>query len=58
MKEAVAKLPERYRLVFEMKYVLEMSYDDIARKLQISNAKIGGMLRRSRAKIRESMEKD
>jgi RNA polymerase sigma-70 factor (ECF subfamily) len=58
MKEAVSELPERFRLVFEMKYILEMSYDDIARKLNISNAKIGGILRRSRAKIRESMEKD
>ncbi|MDR0992004.1 MAG: sigma-70 family RNA polymerase sigma factor [Ruminococcus sp.] len=56
MKKAVSELPESYRTVFEMKYVLGMSYAEIGERLHISRGKINGILRRSRARIKKSME--
>jgi RNA polymerase sigma-70 factor (ECF subfamily) len=56
MKKAIAELPEAYRTIFEMKYVLGMSYAEIGEKMHISRFKISGILRRSRARIKKSME--
>jgi RNA polymerase sigma-70 factor (ECF subfamily) len=58
MKKAVAELPDTYRMVFEMKYVSEMSYAEIGERLHLSRGKINGILRRSRARIRKSMRED
>jgi RNA polymerase sigma-70 factor (ECF subfamily) len=58
MKEAVRALPEEARQVFTMKYVLSMSYDEIAEQCHLSNSKISGILRRARSKIKKTMERD
>jgi RNA polymerase sigma-70 factor (ECF subfamily) len=58
MNEAIKALPEETRTVFEMKYILDMSYDEIAQKRHLSNSKINGILRRARSKIKKTMERD
>lgn len=47
----IETLPNKYRAVFELKYVFDMSYDEIAENLDISVSLVGVRLLRARQKL-------
>ena len=55
---AFAGLPETYRAVLEMKFLLDCSGKDISQKLGISENAVNVRISRGRAMLREIMEKE
>ena len=53
-----AGLPETYRAVLEMKFLLDCSGKDISQKLGISENAVNVRISRGRAMLREIMEKE
>ncbi len=53
--EAIAKLPEKQRLVFQMKYYDNMKYDDISEILQTSVGALKASYHHAVNKIKESL---
>ena len=50
---AIDALPERYRLPVVLRYMQELSYDEISRFTGDSREEIRGMLSRANAQLRE-----
>lgn len=53
--EAIGQLPENYRVVFILRSVEELSYEEIADRLQISPGTVDSRLYRARRKLLESL---
>ena len=53
-----SKLPETYRAVLEMRFLLECSGKEIARKLGLSESAVYARISRGRALLREIIEKE
>jgi RNA polymerase sigma-70 factor (ECF subfamily) len=56
LARAVASLPEAYRVVFVMRMVEKMSYDQIAKTLKISPGTVDSRLFRARQKLMEFLK--
>jgi RNA polymerase sigma-70 factor, ECF subfamily len=56
LAEAMAKLPEEYREVYELRDVQERSGEEVARKLWISQAAMKSRLHRARELLREKLD--
>ena len=56
LAEAMAKLPEEYREVYELRDVQERSGEEVARKLGISQAAMKSRLHRARELLREKLD--
>jgi RNA polymerase sigma-70 factor, ECF subfamily len=56
LRAAVAKLPEEYRTVYEMRDLEELAGDDVAQRLGISLAAMKSRLHRARELVRESLD--
>lgn len=55
VREAVAKLPEKYRVIFLLADAQSLSYEEIASTLQISVANVKTRLHRARMKLQEQL---
>jgi len=55
VRDAVAKLPEKYRVVFVLADVESLSYEQIAAMLALSVANVKTRLHRARMKLQESL---
>jgi RNA polymerase sigma-70 factor (ECF subfamily) len=53
--DALASLPEAYRLPLTLRYLNDANYDDMARQLGISNGSLRGLLARGLAMLREKL---
>ena len=53
---AIAELPARYRAVYEMRDLQDVSGDEVAQKLGISQAAMKSRLHRARALIRQQLD--
>lgn len=53
LEAALAKLDDRYREVYELHCLSGVSYDEIARSLNITRTTVGTRLARARQKVRE-----
>lgn len=56
--ECVSKLPEQYRIVFQLRYVHELNNKEIAEQLNISPNIIAMQLYRAKKVLREMLEGD
>lgn len=56
--ELFARLPDTYRTVLEMKYLMGYSYKEISSRLGISEAAVNTRASRGRALLRKFMEKE
>jgi RNA polymerase sigma-70 factor (ECF subfamily) len=56
LMEAVVKLPERQRLVFNMKYFDEMKYEEISEILQVTTGALKASYHHAVKKIEESLK--
>ena len=55
VRETVAKLPEKYRVIFLLADAQSLSYEEIASTLQISVANVKTRLHRARMKLQEQL---
>jgi RNA polymerase sigma-70 factor (ECF subfamily) len=55
VREAIARLPDRPRLVLVLRYFADMSYTEIASVLQVSDSLVGVMLLRARRRLRKEL---
>lgn len=55
MKNAIAALPEKYRVVMEMRYLKEYSYDEIGKALDKPVNTIGTLINRAKKKLADNM---
>lgn len=58
LQEAIAKLPEKQRLVFNMKYFQEMKYEEISLILDTSVGALKASYHHAVAKIKDSLTED
>lgn len=58
VRAAVAKLPDDYRVTFEMFAFERRSYDDIAATLKIAKATVGTRISRARQRLRDILTKE
>lgn len=58
LQKALAKLPEKQRLVFSMRYFQEMKYEDISRVLDTSVGALKASYHHAMTKIKESLTSD
>jgi len=56
LQDAVKQLPEKQRIVFEMKYFMEMKYDDMAQELQTSVGALKASYHHAVKKIQKILE--
>jgi RNA polymerase sigma-70 factor, ECF subfamily len=56
LSEAIQSLPEKYRVVFVMKEVQEMPYEDIGKILNCSTGTVKSRLHRARALLQRKLE--
>ena len=56
--EQISKLDENYKVTFEMKYIHNMSNDEIAEKLNISKKNVEMRLYRAKLKLRKLIERE
>lgn len=54
LNEAIAALPDKYRVVLVLAYFQHSSYDDIAEQLNISRNHVGVLLLRAKQRLRDS----
>jgi RNA polymerase sigma-70 factor, ECF subfamily len=52
VRSAVAGLPERYRLPLVLRYYHELSYDEIARDLELTRANVATLIFRAKEELR------
>jgi len=55
LNEALQQLPEEQRIIFQLRTVEEMSYQEIAQALDISMGTVMSRLNRARSKLREKV---
>ncbi len=58
LEKAVQKLPDSYRAVIALRYEAGMSYEEVARALDVPVNTVRTHLRRAKMMLREMMEKD
>lgn len=56
--EHIAKLDDINRQIFEMKYILQMSFQEIGDELGLTSTQINSRIARARAKMRKQMEQE
>lgn len=56
INEAVAELPDKYRVPLLLAYFRELSYDEIAGELNISRNHVGVLLLRAKQQLREQLQ--
>ena len=56
VRAAIAGLPERYRLPLALRYYHELSYDEIARRLELSRANVATLIFRAKEELRRVLE--
>lgn len=56
--EVIQNLPDKYRLVFNMKEIEGYQFEEIARKMNIEQSSVRSILSRARSMIKEKIEKD
>jgi len=56
LAEAIAMLPQKYRVVFVMRMFEKMSYEDIARQLSISVGTVDSRIFRAREKLMQMLK--
>jgi RNA polymerase sigma-70 factor (ECF subfamily) len=56
LDEAIAELPEQYRIVFVLRTIEELSYDEIAARLKISEGTVDSRLFRARRILMEKLD--
>jgi len=56
LTDAIASLPEPYRLVYEMRDLQNLSGDEVAMNLRISTAAMKSRLHRARALVRQKLD--
>ena len=56
LKKAIAELPEKYRLVIELRHVREMEYQDIAEELDLPLGTVKAHLFRARARLAKALQ--
>jgi RNA polymerase sigma-70 factor (ECF subfamily) len=54
----INELDEKYKIVFEMKYILDFSIKDIADKLNITQENVKTRLHRARAQLKKQLESE
>ena len=57
LSEALMKLPKRYNAVLHLFYYEDLSVDEIARTLEISNSNVRMLLTRARRALKEILER-
>ena len=58
VREAVARLPEKYRVPVHLFYYEDLSVKDIAAALSMSEGTVKSLLSRARAKLKEMLEEE
>ncbi len=56
LQKAIAELPEKYRLVIELRHVREMEYQDIAEELDLPLGTVKAHLFRARARLARALQ--
>ena len=57
VRAAVADLPERYRLPLALRYYHELSYDEIAQRLELSRSNVATLIFRAKDELRRVLKK-
>jgi RNA polymerase sigma-70 factor (ECF subfamily) len=55
LNEAIAALPDKYRIPVVLAYFNDSSYDDIAEQLELSRNHVGVLLLRAKQRLRETI---
>lgn len=56
VRDAIARLPERYRAPVELRYYRDLSYDEIARELGLTRANAKTLVFRARKELQTALE--
>jgi len=56
LKDCIGKLPEKYKMVFEMKTIQEFETEDICNELDITSSNLWVIIHRARTQLRRCME--
>ena len=57
VRAAIADLPERYRLPLALRYYHELSYDEIAQRLDLSRSNVATLIFRAKDELRRVLKK-
>ena len=55
VREAIAKLPEKFRVPLALRYYSEFSYDDIAQQLHLTRANVATLVFRAKQELRQAL---
>ena len=55
MREAIARLPENYRMPLVLRYYGELSYDEIAQQLGLKRDYVAALLFRAKQDLRRKL---
>jgi len=55
VREALARLPEKFRVPLALRYYGEFSYDEIAQQLQLSRANVATLVFRAKQELRQAL---
>jgi RNA polymerase sigma-70 factor (ECF subfamily) len=58
VRQAIAELPERQRLVLFLRYFADLDYVAIGRVMHIQSGTVGAVLNAARAAVKESLERE
>ena len=55
VREAIARLPENYRVPLVLRYYSELSYDEIAQQLGVESGHVGALIFRAKQELRRKL---
>jgi RNA polymerase sigma-70 factor (ECF subfamily) len=55
VREAMAKLPEKFRVPLALRYYCEFSYDEIAQQLHLTRANVATLVFRAKQELRQAL---
>ena len=57
VREAIGKLPEKFRVPLALRYYGEFSYEEIAQQLQLTRANVATLVFRAKQELRQALER-
>jgi RNA polymerase sigma-70 factor (ECF subfamily) len=57
LRQAIAELPARDAIVFSLRYLDDLSYEQIAAQMRLSVNQVGVILHRTRRRLREILDR-
>jgi RNA polymerase sigma-70 factor (ECF subfamily) len=58
VRDAIARLPENYRVPLVLRYYGELSYDEIAQQLGLQKSYVAALIFRGKRALRQKLAKD